>query len=43
MLQSGREFVGGLATRIIELKSDGVVVDFKGTYDEYLRSQGIYA
>ena len=37
-----REFVGGLATRIIELKAGGVVVDFKGTYDEYLRSQGIY-
>src|SRR5690606_40523890 len=38
-----REFVGGLATRIIELKPDGVVVDFQGTYDEYLRSQGIAA
>jgi ATPase subunit of ABC transporter with duplicated ATPase domains len=36
-----REFVGGLATRIIELKSGGGVVDFKGTYDEYLKSQGI--
>ncbi|MET0658879.1 MAG: ABC-F family ATPase [Steroidobacteraceae bacterium] len=37
-----REFVAGLATRIIELQADGAVVDFKGTYDEYLRSQGIY-
>lgn len=37
-----REFVAGLATRILELKADGVIVDFKGTYDEYLRSQGIY-
>jgi ATPase subunit of ABC transporter with duplicated ATPase domains len=37
-----REFVGGLATRIIEMKADGAVVDFKGTYDDYLRSQGIY-
>jgi ATPase subunit of ABC transporter with duplicated ATPase domains len=36
-----REFVGGLATRIIELKPGGEVVDFKGTYDEYLKSQGI--
>ncbi|HMN46679.1 MAG TPA: ABC-F family ATPase [Povalibacter sp.] len=36
-----REFVGGLATRIIELRSDGKIVDFKGTYDEYLRSQGV--
>jgi ATPase subunit of ABC transporter with duplicated ATPase domains len=36
-----REFVGGLATRIIEIKAEGNIVDFKGTYDEYLRSQGI--
>ncbi len=38
-----REFVGGLATRIIEIKAGGEVVDFGGTYDEYLRSQGIEA
>lgn len=38
-----REFVGGLATRIIEIKTGGQLVDFKGTYDEYLRSQGIAA
>ena len=38
-----REFVGGLATRIIEIKAEGNIVDFKGTYDEYLRSQGIVA
>jgi ATPase subunit of ABC transporter with duplicated ATPase domains len=38
-----REFVGGLATRIIEIKAGGNIVDFKGTYDEYLRSQGIAA
>ncbi|MDE2294274.1 MAG: ABC-F family ATPase [Gammaproteobacteria bacterium] len=36
-----REFVGSLATRIIELRTDGDVVDFKGTYDEYLHAQGI--
>ena len=36
-----REFVGGLATRIVELRADGGIVDFKGTYDEYLRSQNI--
>ncbi len=35
-----REFVSSLATRILEVK-DGTVVDFKGTYDEYLNSQGI--
>jgi ATPase subunit of ABC transporter with duplicated ATPase domains len=36
-----REFVGGLATRIIEMRSDGKLVDFRGTYDEYLKSQGV--
>jgi ATPase subunit of ABC transporter with duplicated ATPase domains len=36
-----REFVGSLATRIIELKGDGNIADFSGTYDEYLKSQGI--
>ena len=35
-----REFVSSLATRIIELSADGVV-DFSGSYDEYLRSQGV--
>ena len=38
-----REFVGGLATRIIELKPGGLISDFKGTYDEYLARQGIEA
>jgi ATPase subunit of ABC transporter with duplicated ATPase domains len=36
-----REFVGGLASRIIELRPDGTAADFKGTYDEYLKMQGI--
>jgi ATPase subunit of ABC transporter with duplicated ATPase domains len=36
-----REFVGGIANRIIEVKAGGKIVDFKGTYDEYLKSQGI--
>ncbi|MBF6624523.1 MAG: ABC-F family ATPase [Pseudomonas stutzeri] len=35
-----REFVSSLATRIIEL-SDSGVTDFSGTYDDYLRSQGV--
>ena len=35
-----REFVASLATRIIEMTPDGIV-DFKGNYDDYLRSQGI--
>jgi len=36
-----REFVGGLATRIIELRPGGTITDFRGTYDEYLRGQGL--
>jgi len=36
-----REFVGGLATRIIEMRPGGKIVDFRGTYDEYLKSQGV--
>ena len=35
-----REFISSLATRIIEITSTGVV-DFQGSYDEYLVSQGI--
>ena len=35
-----REFVSSLATRIIEMTPEGIV-DFKGSYDEYLRSQGV--
>ena len=34
-----RYFVGRLATRVIELKADGLV-DFKGTYDEYIEREG---
>ena len=35
-----REFVGGLATRILELRADGGIADFRGSYDDYLGSQG---
>jgi ATPase subunit of ABC transporter with duplicated ATPase domains len=38
-----REFVGGLATRILELRPGGTLVDFRGNYDEYLKAQGIEA
>ena len=31
-----REFVSGLANRIIELKADGTIEDFTGTFEEYL-------
>ena len=27
--------------RVIELKPGGGMVDFRGTYDEYLKAQGI--
>ena len=33
-----REFVSSLATRIIEMTPKGLV-DFRGTYEEYLSSQ----
>ncbi|TXH68982.1 MAG: ABC-F family ATPase [Thiothrix sp.] len=36
-----RVFVGSLATRIFDVKGDGTVVDYRGTYDEYLSSQGL--
>ena len=36
-----REFVDTLATRILEIKTDGSIVDYRGTYEEYLASQGI--
>ena len=35
-----REFVSSLATRILEVKENGVV-DFRGNYEDYLKSQGI--
>jgi len=35
-----REFVSSLATRVLEIK-DGKVIDFQGTYEEYLASQGM--
>ncbi|MFP5349683.1 MAG: ATP-binding cassette domain-containing protein, partial [Gammaproteobacteria bacterium] len=35
-----REFVSSLATRILELTPTGIV-DFNGSYNDYLRSQGV--
>ncbi|MDQ7075748.1 MAG: ABC-F family ATPase [Gammaproteobacteria bacterium] len=37
-----REFVSSLATRVIEMTAEGVV-DYQGSYEEYLRSQGLTA
>ena len=36
-----REFVSSVATRIIDIEP-GKITDFSGSYEEYLRSQGIY-
>ncbi|MCB1961079.1 MAG: ABC-F family ATPase [Rhodocyclaceae bacterium] len=36
-----REFVSSLATRVIEIRQDGDIVDYRGSYEEYLASQGI--
>ena len=35
-----REFVSSLATRILEIKEDGII-DYQGNYEDYLKSQGI--
>lgn len=36
-----REFVSGLATRILEIQPDGQIVDYAGAYDDFLASRGI--
>jgi len=36
-----REFVSSLATRVIDMRQNGEVIDYRGTYEEYLSSQGI--
>ena len=36
-----REFVSSLATRILEIRMDGTMVNYLGNYEEYLSSQGI--
>src|SRR5262249_3767547 len=38
-----REFVSSLATRIIEVQPGGGIADFSGSYDEYLKAQGVEA
>ncbi|MEX2480985.1 MAG: ABC-F family ATPase [Gammaproteobacteria bacterium] len=35
-----REFVSSLATRVIEMTADSII-DFSGSYDEYLESRGL--
>ncbi|WP_169198360.1 ABC-F family ATPase [Aromatoleum buckelii] len=36
-----REFVSSLASRIIDMRLDGTITDYRGTYEEYLASQGL--
>ena len=36
-----REFVSSLATRILEIRLDGKIIDYRGSYEEYLASQGL--
>ena len=36
-----REFVSSLATRIIDIRPDRRIVDYRGSYEEYLSSQGL--
>ncbi len=37
-----REFVSSLATRVVDMKAEGIV-NFEGNYEEYLVSQGVEA
>jgi ATPase subunit of ABC transporter with duplicated ATPase domains len=36
-----RELISALATRVIEVRPNGTLTDYLGTYDEYLQSQGV--
>lgn len=36
-----REFVSSLATRVLEIKLDGTIVDYRGSYEDYLSSLGL--
>ena len=35
-----RELLDAYANRIIEIQDDGTIVDFKGSYEEYIESKG---
>ncbi|MBR4877941.1 MAG: ABC-F family ATPase [Rhodocyclaceae bacterium] len=34
-----REFVSSLATRVLDIRQDGQIIDYRGSYEEYLESQ----
>ncbi len=41
-LSHDREFVNGLANRIIEVKTNGTINDYSGNYEDFLASQGLH-
>ena len=36
-----RQFISGIADRIIEILPDGEIIDYSGDYDAYLASRGL--
>lgn len=36
-----RQFVSAIANRVIDVRGDGQIVDYHGSYEEYLQSRGI--
>jgi len=38
-----RQFVSGIADRILEILPDGEIIDYAGDYDDYLASRGLQA
>ncbi|HLU20389.1 MAG TPA: ABC-F family ATPase [Pusillimonas sp.] len=36
-----REFVSGLASRVVEILPTGEIIDYRGNYDDYLESRGL--
>ncbi|MBN9429058.1 MAG: ABC-F family ATPase [Burkholderiales bacterium] len=41
LVSHDRQFVDAVATRVIEVRAGGVIIDYRGGYEEYLASQGI--
>ena len=41
LVSHDRQFVDAVATRVIEVRAGGVIVDYRGDYERYLASQGI--
>jgi len=41
LVSHDRQFVDAVATRLLEVRADGAIVDYRGDYEQYLESQGI--